>query len=124
MTESGGPEGGPLRARRAPREDARPQTVLERQQSLSGYLVRRSQRRREAFLRRAATFTVSQELARAAYLVACIAFDLLVIPEAVLLVPGWPGWGIAAGAFAAAVWIQARVYVKHFALPREPASKP
>lgn len=119
MATEGRPEEAPTRARKVPREDARPQTVIERQTTLSAYLLHRVQRRRERFLQRAKTTTIGSELLRAGFLAGCLLFDLLVIPEAIFLVPGAVGWAIALVAFLVAVGAEGWYYSRHFALREE-----
>ncbi len=112
-----------IRARPVPREDAQPQSVVERQSSLSAYLLRRSQRRRERFLLRSRTTTMRQELLRALFLTGCILLDLLAIPEAIFLLPGPVGWGVTAAGLVAAIWVEGRFYVDHFALGSRPTDE-
>lgn len=123
MADAASPEEPPTRARKVPREDATPQTVVERQETLSAYLLRRAQRRRENFLLRSRTTSIREELIRALYLTGCVLFDFLVVPEAILLVPGWPGWLLAAAGFGVAVWLEFRYYSQRFALRREATPK-
>lgn len=119
MADVEAPEPGPARARRLPRDDARPQSLPERQQSIGAYLVRRSQRRRERFLRRSRTMTIGSELLRAGYLAGCILLDFLVVPEPIFLFPGAAGWVLAAVAFVLAVGVEGWYYSRTFALPKE-----
>lgn len=113
----------PVRARKVLREDARPQTVFERQETLSAYLLRRARRRRERFLLRARTTTIRGELVRALFLTGCIFLDLLVIPEAILLFPGVLGWSITGVGIGVAVWLEWRFYENRFALRGAPADR-
>lgn len=119
MAEEESPDPEPVRARKVPREDARPQSVLERQASISGYLLRRAQRRRERFLERSRMTTIGRELVRAGYLTGCILFDFLVIPEPIFLFPGDLAWVVTGVAFIFAIGVEAWFYSKHFALPKE-----
>ncbi len=121
MAEDAPPRPEPVRARKVPREDAQPQSVVERQASISRYLIRRAQRRRERFLERSRTTTVARELLRAGYLTGCILLDFLIIPEPIFLLPGDIGWVVTGVAFVLAAGVEAWFYSKHFALPREPA---
>lgn len=121
MTAPAPPDGEPARARKVPREDARPQSVLERQQTLGTYLLHRAERRRERFLLRSKTTTIGREILRALYLTGCILIDLLVIPEAIFLLPGYLGWGVAAAGFVVAIALEGRFYARHFALHEEAA---
>lgn len=113
-------ERAPARPPETPGAEARPQTVIERQSSISLYLLHRARRRRELFLRRAAAFSLRKELARNAYLAGCLLFDLLVIPEVILVLPFPWGWAVSLTGMAVAVWLEYRFYRAHFALP-EPA---
>ncbi len=124
MADAGASEGQPVRARKVPREDVRPQTVVERQETLSSYLIRRATRRRENFLLRSRTTTIRHELLRALFLTGCILFDLLVVPEAIFLFPGIPGWSVTAVGLVLAVWIEGRYYTRHFAVGSRPSSGP
>lgn len=124
MADATAPEDRPVRAHRVPREDRGPQTVVERQQSIGSYLIRRATRRRERFLLRSRTTTMKQELVRALYLTACIVFDLLVIPEAIFLWPGPPGWIVTAASLVAAFYLEGRFYMRHFALGSPSSAKP
>ncbi len=123
MADAASPDERPVRARKVPREDATPQTVVERQETISSYLLRRAQRRREKFLLRSETTTMGEELLRALYLTGCVLFDFLVIPEALFLVPDWPGWLITAAGFAVAVWVEIRYYSRRFSLERDASPK-
>lgn len=124
MSAPGPADEEPVRARKVPREDARPQSVLERQHSLSAYLLHRAERRRQRFLLRSQTSTLRQELLRAVFLTGCILFDLLVIPEAIFLVPGPAGWSITAVGLLLAIWVEGRYYANHFALGSARSSEP
>lgn len=107
-----------------PRDDVGPQGVVERQETISTYLLRRAKRRREAFLRRSETFSMRAELLRALYLVGCLLFDFLVIPESIFLLPGAAGWGLMVAGFVIAAWLEVRFYTDHFALQDAPGAKP
>ena len=125
MTASRSPaEDSEVHARKLPQDDAQPRSVLERQTSLSAYLLHRGQRRRERFLLRSRTTTLPEELVRALFLTGCVLFDLLVIPEAIFLVPGPIGWSVTAVGLVLAVWVEGRFYADHFALGNRPAAKP
>lgn len=119
MDEEGLPDPGPVRARKVPREDAGPQSAVERQATISTYLLRRARRRRERFLERSRTTTIARELLRAGYLTGCILLDLLVIPEPIFLFPGDVGWAISAVAFVVAIGAEGWYYSNHFALPAD-----
>lgn len=114
---------GPIRARKIPREDAQPKSVLERQASLSAYFIHRAERRRHRFLQRARTTTMLQEFVRALYLTGCLLFDFLVIPEPIFLWPGDVGWTVAGIGFIVAVAAEVWFYGKHFALKDEPSEQ-
>ncbi len=120
MDSAGSPDQEPVRARRAPREDAQPQSVIERQGTISTYLLRRAQRRRERFLQRSRTTTIRGELLRAVFLAGCIVVDLLVIPEALFVLPGAIGWVVTAAGFLVAIWLEGTFYADHFALRPAP----
>ncbi len=124
MTAPTPPDAGPVRARKALREDARPQSVVERQATISTYLLHRAQRRRERFRVRSRTSTIGHEVLRALYLTGCILFDFLLIPEAIFLIPGILGWGVAAAGFLVALGLEGRFYARHFALREEPTGEP
>ncbi len=123
MEPEGSPDQEPIRARKVPREDARPQSVVERQATLSGYLIRRAQRRRDRFLKRSRTTTIRSELLRAGYLTGCILLDFLVIPEPIFLIGGDLGWAITIVAFFFAIGVEGWFYSKHFALKEEDEEK-
>ncbi|HYM40768.1 MAG TPA: hypothetical protein VEY12_11630 [Thermoplasmata archaeon] len=104
--------------------ESRPQSVLERQGSLAGYLVRRAQRRRERFLLRAQTTTLRSELLRALFLSGCIVLDLIVLPQAIFVLPGPAGWSATALGLVLMVWLEGRFYADHFALGSQAPSRP
>lgn len=114
-------EGGnpPIRARKEPVGDVRPQSAAERQESLSLYLLHRAQHRRELFHRRASAFSLRKELARNLYLAGCLVFDLVVIPDAIFLLPSPWGWLVTVAGVAVAVLLEYRFYRAHFSLPSE-----
>lgn len=118
------PSDEPLRARRIPKEEVAPQSVVERQESLTTYLMHRAERRRERFLRRSRETTVFSELVRAGYLTGCLLLDFLVIPEPIFLLPGTAGWVIAAVLLCVAVGAEGWFYSKHFALKEEDELEP
>ena len=93
-----------------------PQGLMERQETITRYLLDRKQRRRRKFLLRGRLFTLKEELARNVYLAACILLDGLVIPQLALVLPSPWGWLAAATAFAAAVYVEWRVYRRFFSL--------
>ncbi len=101
MTPSG--SGRPGSEREPPPENLGPQTVLERQESLGQRILAMQRRRRERFLRRARLTSLRQEASRAAYLVACLLFDALVVPEPVFLLPNFWGWGAVIAGLVAAI---------------------
>lgn len=103
--------------RRAPDDDSRPHTALERQESLSKRILRMQRRRRERFLRRAQLFSLRQEALRAGYLVSCLFVDALVIPEPARLLPSPWVWAVVIVAFVGAVYIEYRIYHRYFGLP-------
>ncbi len=123
MAGAGPSDQDPVRAHRAPRDDARPQTAFERQTAVSTYLLHRAQRRRKRFLQRSRTTTIRDELLRALYLTGCLLVDLLVIPEAIFIVPGVGGWIVAAAGFVVAVWLEGSYYAERFALRGGPPDK-
>ena len=120
MTENPPDTTEPPRARKVPQEEVAPQNVLTRQDGLAAYLIRRARRRRQRFLYRAGAVPIRTELLRNLYLVGCILFDALIVPEPIFLLQGYVGWILAGAAFAVALWIEYRVYLDRFALP-EPA---
>ncbi len=123
MAEGDSQDAEPVRARKVPRDDARPQSVLERQATVSGYLIRRAQRRRDRFLQRSRTVTIRSELLRAGYLTGCILVDFLLIPEPIFLIPGNVGWAITIVSFVVAIGVEGWFYSKHFALKEEDEEK-
>lgn len=123
MADAGNPDSEPVRARKVPREDVRPESLIERQTSLGGYLIHRAQRRRERFLERSRRSTIGHELLRAGYLTGCILLDFLVIPEPIFLISGQVGWVLAILAFVVAIGIEGWFYSKVFALPPEEAEE-
>lgn len=120
MVDEGSPDAQPLRARKAPREDTRPQGVVERQGTISGYLVRRAQQRRQRFLSRAQSVPIRMEILRALFLTGCVFVDLLVIPEAIFLIPGVAGWSVTAVGLVVALWLEGHFYMAHFVFPDLP----
>lgn len=118
------PSEPPVRARRVPKDDVGPESVVERQESLSVYLMHRAERRRQRFLQRSRTTTIRGELLRAGYLTGCLLLDFLIIPEPIFLLPGTLGWGLAAVLFFIAVGAEGWFYSKHFALKEEPETGP
>ncbi len=114
----------PPQVRKVPREEEGPQSVVERQGTVSQYLLRRAQRRREKFLQRAEAFSLRKELARNAYLAGCIVFDGVVLPGTILLMPFPFGWIVTAVALVVALWAEYRFYRAHFILraPEESVS--
>lgn len=94
-----------------------PQGLVERQERFARYLLRAQQKRRRNFLLRAHSFSLRKEFARNAYLVGCILFDGLIIPEIVLVLPSPWGWVTATGAFIAAIYAEWRAYRIFFSLP-------
>jgi hypothetical protein len=107
--------------RPAPREEVGPQTLLERQESLSQRVLALQRRRREKFLRRAQAFTLRKEALRTVYIVGCLLLDTLVIPESALILP-WPfGWGITIVTLIGALFVEFRLYQRYFGLPPSPA---
>lgn len=124
MADAGSAGEGPAHARKVPREVVRPQTVVERQDSIGSYLLRRSARRREKFLLRSRTTTIRQELLRALFLTGCIVFDLLLIPETIFLLPGLLGWSTTAVGLVVATWLEYRYYSRHFTLKAPSVQEP
>lgn len=96
--------------------ETRPQGLVERQETLTRYLLRAQRKRRRKFLLRAQTSSLRKELARNAYLVGCILFDGLVIPEIILVMPSPWGFVTATGAFIAAIYVEWRAYRIFFSL--------
>jgi len=114
----------PLRARHASEEEVRPETPFERQESITGYLIRRQRLRRERFLRRSAAFSLRKELARNLFLAGCLLVDVLVAPDALFLFPGAYGWIGAGIGVVVALYIESLVYKTLFALPDSGESRP
>ncbi len=114
----------PPRAHRVPKETVAPESVVERQESLTVYLMHRAERRRERFLSRSRTTTIGGEIVRAGYLTGCLLVDFLLIPEPIFLVPGALGWVLAGVLLCAAVGVEGWFYSKHFTLNEEDEPNP
>jgi hypothetical protein len=97
-----------------------PATPFQRQESLTGYLIRRRRRRAEKFLLRAEAVPLRMELARSAYLSACILFDALVLPEPVRVLTPEVGWPLSVTGLCVAVWLEYRFYRARFSRPERP----